>query len=72
MLFPEGSNQHPSEASPEVWNDWKHSSELAVKLEKTASELIAAADQGQESSRAAFGEVAAACKACHSDFRIKK
>ena len=72
MLFPEGSNQHPSEASAEIWTDWKRFSELAIDLETTASGLIDAADQGQESSRAAFGKVAASCKACHSDFRISK
>ena len=61
MLFPEGSNQHPSEASAEIWTDWKRFSELAIDLETTASGLIDAADTGKKAAEQ-LGKVALPAK----------
>ncbi|WP_422040352.1 c-type cytochrome [Roseibium sp.] len=73
-LFPEGSLQHPSEASPEIWADWPKFSTYAESLQSSALALKDLAAQGaeQKAVAAAFGKVAATCKTCHEAFRIKK
>nr|WP_319385662.1 cytochrome c [uncultured Roseibium sp.] len=73
-LFPEGSLQHPSEASPEIWADWPEFSSYAESLQSSALTLKELAAQGAEQKvvAAAFGKVAGTCKTCHEAFRIKK
>lgn len=38
-LFPEGSIEGPSDASPDIWTDWQKFAELADRLKDLASEL---------------------------------
>lgn len=73
-LFPEGSLQHPSEASPAIWVEWKEFSDYAESLQTSARSLKDLAAQGaeQKTVAAAFGKVAATCKTCHEAFRVKK
>ncbi len=73
-LFPKGSNEKPSEALPTVWTDWDRFAKLANSMEVSAQALAAAADGavGTDDIRAELGAVGKTCKACHSDFRLKK
>ncbi|MCV0425727.1 MAG: cytochrome c [Roseibium sp.] len=73
-LFPEGSLQSPSEASPAIWTDWTKFSDLAANLQTSALALKTLADQNadRKTVAGAFGKVAATCKSCHEAFRIKK
>jgi cytochrome c556 len=45
-LFPEGSDGKPSEAKPEIWQDWGSFAELASQLETYSEGLVLAADNG--------------------------
>ena len=76
-VFPEGSLDHPSEARPEVWSNWARFAELAQGMEVAAINLAEGAGNDRDagsptSSDALFRELAATCKSCHQDFRIKK
>lgn len=68
-LFPEGSNDDPSEATQEVWRHWPDFEAKADDLGTEAAALAAAADAGKGEAKAAFGTLAGACKACHLDFK---
>ncbi len=46
QLFPEGSLDSPSVATPEIWTNWTEFSRLAIRLRQLAAELVAAADRG--------------------------
>ncbi len=86
-LFPEGSLVKPSEARPEIWQDWEKFKSLAAQLTQAAQSLEQAAgatpgtNLGGPSKhgmaapgpvRAAFRNVGRACSACHKVFRVKK
>lgn len=43
-LFPEGTDDPPSEALPKIWEDWARFQSLANRLSRTAGALEAAAD----------------------------
>lgn len=45
-LFPEGSTDAPSEAKPEIWQDWESFSTLAEQLRVVADGLAAASENG--------------------------
>lgn len=45
-LFPEGSNDKPSEARPEIWTNWDEFQAMAERLELLASGLEQAAGNG--------------------------
>lgn len=74
-LFPPGSLHHPSEALPEIWEDWERFGALAEDLRVSAAALAEAAGReaatsaGPQSTRAAFARLGRACSACHTDFR---
>lgn len=71
-LFPEGSGEGETEASPKIWKDMEGFKAEAGKLEAAATELGTAAGNGEEAFRAAFAEMTQRCKSCHEGFRIKK
>jgi len=73
-LFPEGSLEAPSEASPAIWTDWPKFQAYADDLQAAALALKTLAADGADPKAVAgaFGELAATCKACHEAFRIKK
>lgn len=72
-LFPEGSETGgDTEASPKIWQDSAGFQELAAKLASTAEAAGNAADDGLDAFKPAFGAMAANCKACHEDYRLKK
>ncbi len=70
--FPEGSTDHPSEASPRIWTEWNGFEASARALRAHAAALQADAEKGTDAARALFGEMARTCKGCHQDYRVKK
>ncbi len=88
--FPEGSLDHPSEASEAIWKDWDRFAMLAQQLELKAKGLEMAAgnpvtnkpvqsrdnfmlmDFATMGPDEVFSLIGQNCKACHTDFRVKK
>jgi len=70
-LFPEGSNEHPSEALSDIWDDWSKFSGLANELNSKAADLRTVATNGgsEDDFKAALGQMMQTCKSCHSDFK---
>lgn len=70
-FFPEGSTHHPSEAMPDIWDDWSEFTALSEELKTTAGTLkTVAANGGSEGDfKAALGTMLRTCKSCHSDYR---
>ncbi len=94
-LFPEGSNETPSEAKDAIWRDFESFEHLALMLERWSAELAEQAEMQprgnlpkrwedaemgpammegggmmrQSGSVFAAWHVAAACNACHAEFR---
>jgi len=70
-LFPKGSLKKPSEAKPEIWQDWAAFKELSKRLAGEARALNAAANASGPPV-AAIRALGKTCTACHKDFRSKK
>ena len=73
-LFPEGSETGgKTTASPKIWSDRDGFNAAGQAF---GNDLVAAANAGAPADVAAltasFGNVAKNCKACHTDYRIKK
>jgi cytochrome c556 len=71
--YPEGSASEPgikTRARPEIWENKAEFEKLMHDMEnKTAALATVARDGDFDKSKAAFGDAAAACKACHEKFR---
>ena len=68
--FGPGTDKGDTRAKPEVWTDMDKFRGGAGKLQEEAAKLAAAAKVGTpDALKAAFGEAAKTCKACHDDFR---
>lgn len=72
-LFPEDSISGPSEALPEIWEEWEEFARLAEDLEAQAIALqeVAAAED-VEAFQMEFRETTQLCLDCHEQFREKK
>ena len=69
--FPEGSNNKPSEASPAIWADFGGFKDAALKNEKAAEKLVAAAQaENRNEVVESFKAVAASCKSCHQSYKM--
>ena len=74
-LFPPGSLHHPSEAQPEIWEEWERFGELTedLRISDSAFAAAAGADTGSSEapsqSRAASARLGRACSTCHTEFR---
>ena len=68
-LFPEGSNEKPSEARVEIWSDWEKFISIANDLVKSAVELQSVS---ADNFKPVFLKAAQTCKGCHQEYRIKK
>ena len=71
-MFPKGTDAPPSEARPEIWEDWDNfigDAEAAAK----AAEALAATLEGEASAgwKHAFAKLTEACKSCHQSFRAE-
>lgn len=54
-LFPEGSLHKPSEAKPEIWQEWDRFSALADQLKRFSTALVRASENGPAASGTATG-----------------
>lgn len=70
--FPKGSTQHPSEASPKIWTDWKNFEASANDLLTFADALQEKAGKGATAVKPLFASMTDTCKSCHQRFRVKK
>jgi cytochrome c556 len=73
MMFPPNSLQEPTEALPNIWDDWDQFSELADRLGDEAKKLQAVAEgKNRREIMGQFAKVGKTCRSCHTDFRLKK
>jgi cytochrome c556 len=72
--FGEGTDKGlPTRAKPEVWKDAARFKDLQGKMQAEAEKFEAAAKTGSlDTIKAAAGQLGAACKACHDDYRAEK
>ncbi len=68
-LFPKGSYRPPTEARPEIWEDWPGFLQKADELEAAARRLLRA---DAETLPAAYAALGKACRGCHEKFRAEK
>jgi cytochrome c556 len=73
-LFPEGTNEKPSETLDIVWRDWARFSAIAEGLATSAEALAqrAEAASGPGDIQAKFSALVASCKECHQTYRQPK
>ena len=73
-MTPEGSNDHPSEALPIIWQEWDGYVTSANKLADEGEKLVDVASNGAElaETRAQFINVSKTCGTCHDRFRKPK
>ena len=71
-LFPEGSDQGETTASPAIWQKMDDFKALAAKTVTDSRAAAAAAPQGADAFKAAFAAVGGDCQSCHEQFRVKK
>jgi len=68
-LFPPGTHEHPSEASPSIWQHFDDFRRRSAALRIAADALAAATP---ETLRRALREVQAACRGCHEKYRVER
>ena len=74
QLFPEGTETGgETTASPKIWSD-RAGFEASGKQfgEDLTAAIQAGAPANLDALKASFGSVARNCKACHTDYRVKK
>jgi len=73
-MTPEGSNDHPSEALPIIWQEWDDYVTSAKNLADEGENLTDVASNGAElaETRAQFINVSKTCGTCHDRFRKPK
>ncbi len=72
MMFPKGSIKGPSEAVPEIWQDWPEFKRLATDLSSAAGQIESEASLTKERAGPLYKKMAATCSGCHKIFRKKK
>ncbi len=73
--FPDGSDGHPSQSTPEVWSRRAEFDRLFKELAGYAAALEQAAAGGASSRAAAdriIGDISRNCGACHKVYRMRK
>lgn len=73
-MTPEGSNDHPSEALPIIWEKWNDYAASADELAQESAKLVAIADNGadQAAARDQYVRLGKTCGSCHDRFRKPK
>jgi cytochrome c556 len=68
--FAAGTGAGDTKAKPEIWTDAAKFKDLSDKMQAEITKLNAAAKAGNvDALKAAFGNAAPTCKACHDAFR---
>ncbi len=70
-MFPEGSDDSPSEAAPAIWTDGAGFDALFDDLKAAAVALEKSADD-REVFPELIARIGQTCRDCHDDFRVKK
>ena len=68
--FPAGSDKGKTKASPKIWEDAAGFAAALQQFQKDTDAALAAKPADLEAFKAAFGQVAGNCKACHDKYRI--
>ena len=72
-LFPKGSETGgETTASPKLWESFNDFEAKGQKLASDAATAQKAAASGEDTFKAAFGEVGKNCRGCHETYRIQK
>jgi cytochrome c556 len=71
-LFPEGSEQGDTSASPAIWEKMEEFMALAAKMVADAEAAEVAAAQGLDAFKTAFAAVGENCQSCHGEFRVRR
>lgn len=73
-MTPEGSNDHPSEALPIIWQAWDDYVADADALAEEGAKLVEIANNGadQAAVRAQYVKLGKTCGTCHDRFRKPK
>ncbi|MDR6633704.1 cytochrome c556 [Phyllobacterium sp. 1468] len=71
-LFPAGSDQGKTTASPKIWEDNAGFAAAVAKYQKDAAAAAEANPKDLDSFKVVFNQVAENCASCHKAFRIKK
>ena len=70
--FPADSNYPPSEAAPAIWQDFAGFSAAADRFTQSSIQLETASEAKDKSAIfTTIKAVAASCKSCHSNYRLK-
>ena len=77
QFWPAGSDNETdgnatTRAKPEIWETYPAITEKADALKDAVASLTEVAGSGLGELQGAMGDVGAACKSCHDDFRAKK
>ncbi len=71
-LFPAGSDQGETTASPKIWEDMAGFTALMDKMKADVAAAVAANPQDLDALKVQFGAITKNCGACHETYRIKK
>jgi cytochrome c556 len=71
-LFPAGSDQGDTTASPKIWEDPAAFQAAIDKFKADTAAGVAAAPQDVDALKVQFGKIGSNCGTCHETFRVKK
>ncbi len=71
-LFPEGSGEGDTAASPKIWEDFAGFQAQAANLKEDAAAAVEANPQDLDALKVAFGAIGENCGSCHETYRLKK
>ncbi len=73
-LTPSGSNEHPSEALPAIWQGWDSYVASAEELAREGMKLVNVSSSGANRTemRTQYVKIGKICGACHDRFRKSK
>ena len=69
-LFPAGSDQGDTKASPKIWQDMAGFKAIADKFAADVAAAVAANPQDAAAFQPLFGAIASNCGACHQAYRL--
>lgn len=70
-LFPPGSDQGDTKASPDIFTNMDDFKALAARLQTDAKAAAGAAGNGLDAFKVAFDAINADCRACHQKYRMR-